>query len=161
MTHHEAWTTVDVAPNIVFDYLSEIDNLPRYLPRLRDVHRLEPRPDEAQGLEVRTPNQPVHEDVEVTAEVPSGGEVRSDAWIEVIEENRSLRWGAPGENDYHGELDVDFVADGTSRLTVRLDTGHAGDEDIEEALQQTLAGIKATLERTSPDTEDAARTDNA
>jgi hypothetical protein len=28
MAHHEASTTIDVAPNILFDYLSELDNLP-------------------------------------------------------------------------------------------------------------------------------------
>jgi hypothetical protein len=148
MAHHEAWTTVDVAPNILFDYLSDLDNLPKYLPRLDDVHRTEPLPREAQGLEARRPKQAVHEDVEVTAELPNGHEVHKDAWIEIVEENRSLRWGAPGEHDYHGELDVDFVADGTSRLTVRLDTEHEPGQEIEKALDDTLAGIKTSLEGT-------------
>jgi hypothetical protein len=146
MAHHEASTMVDVAPNILFEYLADLDNLPAYMPRLSDVHRIEPRPAEAQGAEARLPKEPVHEDVEVTAEVPSGREVHSDAWIEVVEENRTLRWGAPGEHDYHGELDVDFVADGTSRLTVRLDTAHATGQDIDNALEKALDGIKASLE---------------
>ncbi|MFC6160170.1 SRPBCC family protein [Kribbella jiaozuonensis] len=149
MAHHEAWTTVDVAPNILFDYLSDLGNLPEYLPRLRDVHRTHPVPDEAQGLEARRPKQAVHEDVEVTAEVPSGREVHSDAWIEVVEENRSLRWGSPDESDYHGELDVDFVADGTSKLTVRLDTAHPADQNTDEELRRVLDTIKSSLETTS------------
>ncbi|WP_329000029.1 SRPBCC family protein [Kribbella sp. NBC_00709] len=148
MAHHETWTTVDVAPNILFEYLSDLDNLPEYLPRLRDVRRTEPRPGEAQGLEARRSKQAVHEDIEVTAEVPSGRQVRGEAWIEVVEENRSLRWGSPGEHDYHGELDVDFVADGTSRLTVRLDTAHAADEDTDGELQHVLETIKSSLEAT-------------
>lgn len=148
MAHHEASTTIDVAPNILFDYLSELDNLPKYLPRLGDVHRTEPRPGEAQGLEARRPKQAVHEDVEVTAEAPSRREVHKDAWIEIVEENRSLRWGAPGEHDYHGELDVDFVADGTSRLTVRLDTKHDSGDEIDRALDNALDGIKSSLEGT-------------
>jgi uncharacterized protein YndB with AHSA1/START domain len=146
MAHHEAWTTVDVAPNILFEYLSDLDNLPEYLPRLSDVHRAEPRPAEAQGMEARRPNQPVHEEVEVTAEVPSGREIHNDAWIETVAENRTLRWGAPGEHDYHGELQVEFVADGTSRLTVRIDTAHATGQDIDNALEKALDGIKASLE---------------
>jgi uncharacterized protein YndB with AHSA1/START domain len=152
MGHHEASTIVDVAPNILFDYLSDLEHLPDYLPRLTDVHRTGPQPDEAQGMEVRRPHQPVHEEVEVTAEVPADGHtertVRSEAWIEVVEENRRLRWGAPGEHDYHGELDVDFVADGTSRLTVRLDTEHSAGQAIDDELHRALEGIKTTVEHT-------------
>ena len=68
--------------------------------------------------------------------------------IEIVEENRSLRWGAPGEHDYRGELDVGFVADGTSRLTVRLDTKHESGDEIDRALDNALDGIKSSLEGT-------------
>ncbi|TCO12872.1 hypothetical protein EV652_12843 [Kribbella steppae] len=151
MADHEASTTVDVAANVLFDYLSDIEHLPDYLPWLTDVHRAAPRPAEAQGMEARRPQQPVHEEVEVTAHVPAGGEpdqtVHSEAWIDIVEENRSLRWGAPGEQDYHGELDIDFVADGTSRLTVRLHTTHTPDQDIDDYLHHALETIKATVEQ--------------
>lgn len=157
MADHEASTTVDVAANVLFDYLSDIEHLPDYLPWLTDVRRTEPRPAEAQGLEARLPHQPVHEDVEVTAEVPAAGPsdqtVRSDAWIDIVEENRLLRWGAPGEDDYHGELDVGFVADGTSRLTVRLHTAHSPDQAVDDGLHRALDAIKTTIEHppTAPD----------
>jgi uncharacterized protein YndB with AHSA1/START domain len=147
MAHHEASTTVDVAPNILFDYLSDIQHLPDYLPRLTYVHPTEPAPAEAQGLEARQPMQPVHHEVEVAADEPSGQTVRSEAWIDVLEENRTLRWGGPGESGYHGELDVDFVADGTSRLTVRLDTSHPADPAIDDELRRALDGIKTSLEQ--------------
>jgi uncharacterized protein YndB with AHSA1/START domain len=156
MADHEASTTVEVAPNILFDYLSDIEHLPDYLPWLTDVHRTAPRPVEAQGLEARLPHQPVHEEVEVTAEEPAGDgsehTVHGEAWIEIVEENRSLRWGAAGEGDYHGELDVDFVADGTSRLTVRLHTTHSPDQAIDDYLREALETIKTTTEHapTSP-----------
>lgn len=149
MADHEAATVVDVAPNILFDYLSDIDHLPEYLPWLSDVHRTDPRPVEAQGPEVRRPHQPVHEDVKVTADLPTGGSAETkpgEAWIEVVEENRSLRWGAAGDHDYHGELDVDFVADGTSRLTVRLHTTHSADQAIDDYLDHALETIKTTIE---------------
>lgn len=147
MAHHEASTTVNVAANILFDYLSDIQHLPDYLPRLTGVHPTEPTPPEAQGMEARQPRQPVHHEVEVTADEPSGQSVRTEAWIDVVEENRSLRWGAPGDHDYHGELDVEFVADGTSNLTIRLDTNHPATPAIDEELQHALNTIKTSLEQ--------------
>ncbi len=148
MAHHEVSTTVDVAPNILFDYLSDLQHLPDYLPRLTGVHPTAPLPAEAQGMEARRPDQPVHHEVEVTADEPSGETVRSEAWIDVVEENRTLRWGVPDSSDYHGELEVDFVADGTSRLTIRLDTAHPATPEIDEELHRALDGIKASLEQT-------------
>ncbi|WP_433169284.1 SRPBCC family protein [Kribbella sp. CA-247076] len=154
MADHEASTMVDVAPNILFDYLADIERLPEYLPWLTGVHRTGSRPTEAQGMEARRPQQAVHEEVEVTAIDPYAGQgdqpVHSEAWIDVVEENRKVRWGAPGDHDYHGELDVDFVADGTSRLTVRLHTTHAPDEDIDHHLHHALETIKTTIEQAPP-----------
>ncbi|TDD22179.1 SRPBCC family protein [Kribbella turkmenica] len=154
MADHEASTTVDVAPNILFDYLADVERLPEYLPWLTGVYPTGPRPAEAQGMEARRPQQPVHQKVEVTAvdpaAEPSEQPVHSEAWIDVVEENRSLRWGAPGDNGYHGELDVDFVADGTSRLTVRLHTTQAPDQEIDHHLHHALETIKSTIENTPP-----------
>lgn len=56
-----------------------------------------------------------------------------------------LRWGAAGRHEYEGELLVDFVADGTSKLTVCVHTTH--DVNVEVELEQTLAEIKSTLEQ--------------
>ncbi|MEV6412536.1 SRPBCC family protein [Kribbella sp. NPDC051718] len=145
MTQHEASTTVDVAPNILFDYLSDLQQLPHYLPRLTGVHPTAPTPADAQGMEARQPNQPVHHEVEVTADEPAGHTVRSEAWIDVVEENRTLNWGTPGGGRYHGQLQVEFVADGTSLLSVRLDTEH-DDPAIDDELQHALDAIKTSLE---------------
>jgi hypothetical protein len=147
MAHHEASTTVNVAPNILFDYLADLERLPEYLPRLTEVRPTTPEPAEAQGMEARRPRQPVHREVEVTAEEPAGRTVRSEAWIDVVEENRSLRWGTPGEPGYHGELEVEFVADGTSQLTIQLDTTHTADPAIDEELHRVLNGIRTSLEQ--------------
>jgi uncharacterized protein YndB with AHSA1/START domain len=132
MGDYEATGTVDVAANVLFEYLSDVERLPEYLPQLTEAHR-------------------VGEDrVEVEAVVDPEGEPRrtehGEAWIEVVEDGRKLRWGAPGPHEYHGELDVDFVADGTSRLTVRLHTDHTEGPSVDEALRRTLAGIKTAAE---------------
>ncbi|ADB32873.1 hypothetical protein Kfla_3820 [Kribbella flavida DSM 17836] len=151
MGDYEASTVVDVAPNVLFDYLSDVERLPEYLPQMTEAHRLDAPSDEAQGPEARMPGEAVHERVEVAAVIdPDDGperEVRSEAEIDIVEQGRTLRWSAPGPHDYHGELDVDFVADGTSKLTVRLHTEHAEGASIDEALQHTLAGIKTSVER--------------
>ena len=64
MTSHQAWTTVDVAPNVLFDRLSDLDHLPDYLPWLTSLRRTEAMPVEAQGPEARRPHQAVRRYVE-------------------------------------------------------------------------------------------------
>jgi hypothetical protein len=151
MGDYEASAVVGVAANVLFDYLSDIERLPEYLPRLTEAHRVDQRPAEAQGPEARMPGEPVHERIEVAAVIDPGEipeqEVRSEASIDILEEGRKLRWAAPGPHDYHGELDVDFVADGTSKLTVRLHTEHTDGPSIDQALHRTLEGIKASMEQ--------------
>jgi hypothetical protein len=149
MGDHEATTTVDVAPNILFDRLSDLDHLPEYLPWMTDLRRTGPRPVEAQGPEARLPGQPVHEEVDVAA-----GNDRQHAWVDVLEEDRVLRWGSAGPHDYHGELSVGFVADGTSLLTVRVHSDQDGDLDGE--LEAALAGIQSRLEHENPSAEPEA-----
>ncbi|MEV4264692.1 SRPBCC family protein [Kribbella sp. NPDC049584] len=151
MGDHEAWTTIDVAPNIVFDRLADLDRLPRYLPWLTEVHLMAPRPVEAQGPEVRLPHQAVRQEVDMTA-----GDAHEEGWVDVLDEDRILRWGTETQSDYQGELVVDFVADGTSKLTVRLRTSH--DDGVDAELGQALAELKATLEQESrhPESEPEA-----
>lgn len=149
MTSHEAWTTVDVAPNILFDRLSDLDHLPEYLPQLTSLHRTTATPVEAQGPEARRPHQAVHQEIDVTT-----ADERREGWIDVLAEDRILRWGTDGAHDYHGELIVDFVADGTSRLTVRLHTTETA--DVDEELDRTLATIKTAIEHDQP-TESSER----
>jgi hypothetical protein len=143
MSNHEAWTTIDVAPNILWDQLSDLDRLPHRIPWLTSLHRTAEIPTTAQGPEARTPHQAVREDVDVTV----GGGHR-EGWIDVLEEDRVLRWGMAGPHEYGGELIVDFVADGTSKLTVRVHTTAAG--PIDDELERTLAAIKATAEHHQP-----------
>ncbi|HEY4569733.1 MAG TPA: SRPBCC family protein [Kribbella sp.] len=143
MGNHEAWTTVDVAPNIVYDRLSDLDRLPDFLPWMTELHRTSVRPAEAQGPEARRPHQAVHEEVDVTS-VGSGPQ---EGWIDVLDEDRVLRWGSTGPHEYGGELQVDFVTDGTSKLTVRVHTTQ--DRDVEAELGEALATIKSTLEHES------------
>lgn len=139
MGDYEASTTIDVAPNLVFERLSDLGKLPTYIPWLTSLQPTEV-PADAQGVEARRPHQPVHEDVDVTV----GGGHR-EGWIELVDEDRTLRWGMDGGHRYGGELVVDFVADGTSKLTVRLHTTEP--TGVDEELDRTLTTIKAMLEK--------------
>jgi uncharacterized protein YndB with AHSA1/START domain len=140
MAEHEASITIDVAPNILYERLSDLEQLPGYLPWLTSLHRTEELPVTAQGPEVRRPHQTVHEDVDVTV----GGGHR-EGWIDIVDEDRTLRWGMDGIHEYGGELVVGFVADGTSTLTVRLHTTET--TAVDEELDRTLTAIKTTLEK--------------
>ncbi len=136
MGDYEASTTVNIDPDRLFDYLSDVENLPNYLPRLTEAHK-------------------THDDkVDVTAVIQPDGEpkreVEGEASMDVVEPGRKLRWASPGPNDYHGELDVDSAADGTSTLTVRLHTEHAEGDQIDRGLEEALNGIKSAVEQRQP-----------
>ncbi|MFF0267159.1 SRPBCC family protein [Kribbella sp. NPDC004536] len=139
MGEHEASIMVDVAPNIVFERLSDLGKLPTYIPWLTSLHPTDV-PVTAQGAEARRPHQAVREDVDVTV----GGGHR-EGWIELLDEDRTLRWGMDGAHRYGGELVVDFVADGTSTLTVRVHTTEP--TGVDEELERTLTTIKTMLEK--------------
>ncbi len=135
MGDYESTTTVRIAPDQLFDYLSDVTNLPSYLPQITSAH-------------------PVGDGkVEVSAHIDPPGQperdVQGQAWVKVREAGRTLEWGAPGPNDYHGELDVDPASDGTSTLTLRLHTEHVNGPHLQQAVDETLEGVRRNLESTS------------
>jgi uncharacterized membrane protein len=121
---------VDAPRDELFEFLSKVENLPRYMDRMTSVRSL---PGDA---------------VEVEAKVEPGdvgsrsgeGTVAGDAWFTVDADARTIRWGAEGPHDYHGELTV--TGDGaSSTVTVRLHTVHDA-EGIEDGIERTLANIQ-------------------
>jgi uncharacterized protein YndB with AHSA1/START domain len=133
MSDYDDTITVRVPPETLFAYLSDVRNLPRYLPQLTEAV-----PEGGDR-------------VSVTAHVnPDGGperDVHGEAWVHVITEGKTLEWGAPGQHDYHGELDVaPGERDDESSLTVRLHTEHAEDDMVRRGLTATLEGIRDAVE---------------
>ncbi|MBW0088575.1 SRPBCC family protein [Pseudonocardia sp. KRD-184] len=127
MGDHERSATVEAEPGVLFDYLSDVENLPHYFAAMRSA-------EPAGGEKVHT-----------VAEV-EGTEREGDAWFTAEEESRTIRWGAPGPHDYSGELEVTGAASG-SQVTVRLHTEHVEDERIERGLEETLDAIKRNVEQ--------------
>ena len=80
----------------------------------------------------------------VLAEV-DGQRREGEAWFTTDADDRSLRWGSEGPNDYHGELRVDGSGE-SAQVTVRLHTEHGEGARIQEGLEATLATIKQEVE---------------
>lgn len=78
---------VAAAPEAVFRFVSDIKNLPKYLPT---VHQAHPQP---------------HERVEVDGKA-NGHAYASEGWFKVDQAARTMTWGSDGANDYSGRMAV-------------------------------------------------------
>lgn len=126
MATYERTIEIEASAETVFDFVSDVENLPRYFDRMKSA---EPADGEA---------------VHVTAQV-AGHSVEGEAWFRTHADRRRVEWGSEGPSDYAGELDVDGGGP-TSRLTVRLHASHGEDEEIETGLEQTLVNVKRQVE---------------
>lgn len=127
MGDHERSTTVDAEPGVLFDYLSDVENLPRYFAAMRSA-------EPAGGDQVHT-----------VADV-DGTTREGDAWFVAEADSRTIRWAAPVPHDYSGELAVEGAGAG-SQVTVRLHTEHVDGPAIDRGLDETLATIKRNVEQ--------------
>lgn len=124
-------TRVGVEAQAAYAYLSDVQNLPAYFPRITEAKATS------------------GDEVETTAVIEPPGEdkqtVHGTAWFKQDDAGQAISWGSEGPNDYHGEIDVD--EDGSDRSVVRFtlhtESGHPG---IEESIDETLATIRTTLE---------------
>ena len=127
MPTYERNIQVDAEPDSLFEFLSDIGNLPRYFEQMTSA--------EAVG----------GEKVHTTAVIQPEGEpertVEGKAWFRVDDAAQKITWGSEGPNDYEGELDV-TPAEGGSNVAVRITTVRDEPEEIEEGLDGTLANIK-------------------
>lgn len=135
MTTYTHTAEADVAAGTLFDFLSEPANLPRYFPQMTAA---EPRGGES---------------VHVEAEV-HGHHVDGEAWVRADAAERTLAWGAEGPDDYHGELRIEEVAPGRSRIMVSLHSVRAAEGvEVQEGLERTVAAL--TQVATADDQTDA------
>ena len=92
---------IDADPDTVFAYVSDIANLPAYLPTVKSA-----RAQQGERIEV-----------EGTA---NGHEYKSDGKFVKDAAGKALRWSSDGENDYSGELRVTPHGGGRSEVTCTL-----------------------------------------
>ena len=122
--------SADLSASKVFDYLADVRNLPRYLPRMTAA--------EPQG----------GDRVKVAAQV-DGRTESGDAWLRTDRKSGRIEWGAEGGSDYHGKLVISD--DGPDRCTIELDlhTVHADGPEIEDGVRHSVdAVIRALAEKT-------------
>ena len=131
MPDYRRSTVIDADPDELFQYLSKVENLPKYFTGVTEAH-------------------PVTGDqLHVTAEPQPGEEgppekVEADATFEIDADRRALKWGSEGPHDYHGELQVSPEGTG-SRVEVTLHTQHEA-EDIEDGIDDTLDHIRELVD---------------
>lgn len=122
-------THLDVDAQTVFDYLSDVSNLPHYFARM-----IEATPGDG-------------EEVHTKARMPDGQEVQGDAWFRIDEGATSIEWGSEGPSNYHGSVTVTSSGAG-SEVEVRLHTERvfADGGEAQQGIQETLANIKRLVE---------------
>lgn len=132
MTEYTDDIRVAVPPNLLFDYLSDVENVPRYMPRVTQAHdigdgavEVHASPRMADGTQV---------------------DVQGRAWTRVDAPGRTMSWGSiGGRHNYKGTFDVD-ADDGGSRVYVRITSERADGDAVRAGLRDTLEKIKAITE---------------
>lgn len=123
MTTYTHTADADIAADTLFEFLAEPRNLPRYFPEMTAA---EPEGGESVHVEAN-----VH-----------GKHVESEAWVRPNTSERRLEWGAEGPDDYHGELQVDELSPGRSRITVSLHSvREAEGGEVQDGLERTVAAL--------------------
>lgn len=120
---HEHTEHVAAAPDRVFAALSDVANLPRYVPQLTSAEHLD------------------GDHIKVSARY-EGHTQTGEAWFRTDDSRRRIEWGAEG-SDYHGWIEVN-ADEGGSRLTLFLATAHGGARDSE--VTGTLDAIRRLVE---------------
>lgn len=140
---------IAVPPDRVYAFVSDVANLPKYVPTTTSA-QLVP------GGKIRVQGE------------AHGHPYDSDGFFRADDTTRRIEWGAE-ERDYAGFLDIDDAGEGTSDLTVHLsfadrmpervaaeqqakqgDAAPSGDgpsgSDIQEGLEASLRSIQNVLE---------------
>lgn len=135
----------------VFAWLSEVNNLPRYLPPVVSTSIEGPSAEGVPGQRIRT-----------TLEYREGeGTFDSEGYFAVDEGRKRLEWGAEVGRDYSDWLEVARGADRQSQVTVHLSFGeHSVEPKISETSPEDrdplAEGILATLESIRRQIEEGA-----
>ena len=140
-------TTIDRSPDEVFSYVSDVGNLPSYLPPIVEASS---RPAD-EGTERQAGDVKDAQGVHLEGEL-RGQRFENEGWFAVDQDSRTMRWGAQTDRTYSGELSVSGDGDGSElRVTLyfeaRSDEGEiqeqTGDRDpVEEAMEASLESIR-------------------
>ncbi len=114
---------VSAPPDAVFQFVSDITNLPKYLPTVHGAHA---QPGERVGVEGKANGHPYN----------------SDGWFKVDQAGRSMTWGSDGENDYSGKM---AVLDAGSGSKVECSLRFTPTAEIKQAMDKNQGGPSAAM----------------
>lgn len=139
----------------VFDWLRRVENLPHYLPPVKEAWTEGPAAAGKPGQRVR-----------MSVEIPGRYETEGEGYFHADEEARRLQWGAEFSRDYSGWLAVEEYGAEECVLTAHLSFGPRSVEEevqqesgedrdpLAEGVSNTLESIRRQLEegrsKTSP-----------
>ena len=112
MAEYQQTQTIDALAGDAFAWLSDVSNLPKYLPPVTDASIEGPSAEGAPGQRLRA-----------TLEYPNGGSFDSEGYFNVDEGAKRMEWGAEVQRDYSGWLTVAEADDNRSEVTVHLSFG--------------------------------------
>jgi len=129
MPDYQRSAKVKASADALFDYLSDVRNLPKYFDRMTSARSAGP------------------DEVYSTANV-NGKEVEGKANFHVDKKAKKLQWSSEGPNDYRGELEVTGEGN-ASQVAVKLHTKSTNKQQIEDGLQKTLDNIVRLVEESA------------
>ena len=139
---YEQSQAIDAPPEEVFAWLSDVGNLPEYLPPVVASSAEGPSAKSVPGQRIRA-----------TLEYPGeeGRTFDAEGYLAVDERERRMEWGAEAGCDYSGWLTVANHGKGGSEVVVHLSFG---ERSVEPEMQEWAAegrdplaeGVSATLE---------------
>ena len=113
VAEYEQSQKIEAPPGEVFAWLSDVGNLPEYLPPVTAASIEGPSAEGAPGRRVRT-----------TLQYPGGdGSFDAEGYLAIDEGERRMEWGAEAGRDYSGWLTVAGSGGGGSEVTVHLSFG--------------------------------------
>lgn len=134
--------TIAATADGIFDFISDIRNVPQYLPTVKNA---QPQ----QGERIRTQGQVGDRSYD------------SDGHFRVDKQSRRLEWGSDGENDYNGWIEVQGDGGSQSQIKVHIhyapkpetvqrmaerSPGHSFESAMNEGISKTLESIKHICE---------------
>ena len=147
MADYEQSQTINALPEDVFAWLTDVNNLPGYLPPVTNASIGGPSAEGVPGQKVR-----------MSLEFPNGSSFDAEGYLATDERERRMEWGAETDRDYSGWLTVGNHGEGGSEVVVHLSFGERSVEDdiqggapedrdpINEAMGATLESIRRQIE---------------
>jgi Polyketide cyclase / dehydrase and lipid transport len=150
---YEQSQPIDASPEVVFAWLSDVANLPEYLPPVVASSGEGPSAEGVPGQRIRS-----------TLEYPGQEERRTfdaEGYLTVNDRERTMEWGAEAGRDYSGWLTVANRGEGGSEVVVHLSFGERsvepqmqewapeGRDPLSEGVSATLESIRRQIEEGS------------